>query len=307
MRGYKGFDKDLKCRGFQFEVGQTFEISEDPVICQKGFHFCEKLNDVNEYYRMSASRVCEVEALGSIVKDGNKCATNKIKVVRELTREELESLTDNFKFNTGNQNTGNQNTGNQNTGHFNAGYCNSGNKNTGNKNTGNQNTGHFNAGYCNSGNKNTGNQNTGNQNTGHFNAGYCNSGNNNAGNQNTGHFNAGYRNTGDFNTGNQNTGHFNTGHYNTGHFNTGSWDDFRLFDRKAKRSEWEDANKPNFIYDLEPNKTDGDMKKAWKLAFDSATEEDIKKLLALPKFSKKVFKEITGIDLRSSRKRKQSH
>ena len=262
MRGYKGFDKDLKCRGFQFEVGQTFEISEDPVICQKGFHFCEKLNDVNEYYRMSASRVCEVEALGSIVKDGNKCATNKIKVVRELTREELESLTDNFKFNTGNQNTG----------HFNAGHYN---------------TGHYN--------------------TGHFNAGYCNSGNNNAGNQNTGHFNAGYRNTGDFNTGNQNTGHFNTGHYNTGHFNTGSWDDFRLFDRKAKRSEWEDANKPNFIYDLEPNKTDGDMKKAWKLAFDSATEEDIKKLLALPKFSKKVFKEITGIDLRSSRKRKQSH
>ena len=150
-------------------------------------------------------------------------------------------------------------------------------------NTGNWNTGHFNTGNGNSGNRNTGERNTGNWNTGHFNTGNGNSGNNNSG----------YGNTGDF----------NSGAWNTGNFNTGSWDEFRLFDKKADRKEWEDADKPRFIFRVDPTKTDGDMKAAWKAEFESADEDDIQRLLRLPKFSKKVFKAITGIDLKGVKKK----
>jgi len=140
---------------------------------------------------------------------------------------------------------------------------------------------------------NTGNNNSGFGNTGDFNSGAWNTGIGNTGNGNTGNNNSGYGNTGDF----------NSGAWNTGNFNTGNWDEFRLFDKKALRKEWESADKPRFIFKVDPTETDGDMKAAWKKAFESATEEDIQLLLNLPKFSKKVFKAITGIDLKGVKKK----
>ena len=49
MKGFKGFNKDLKCRGFQYEVGKSYE-EEEAKICNRGFHFCENPHDVFNYY-----------------------------------------------------------------------------------------------------------------------------------------------------------------------------------------------------------------------------------------------------------------
>ncbi|MBR8796008.1 hypothetical protein IX297_001957 [Bacteroides pyogenes] len=61
MKGYKGFDKDLQCRGFQYKVGETFEEKEAK-LCSKGLHFCENPFDVFGYYNPNTGRFCEVEA-----------------------------------------------------------------------------------------------------------------------------------------------------------------------------------------------------------------------------------------------------
>lgn len=60
IKGYKGFGKDMKCRGFQFQVGGEYEES-DAIACEKGFHFCEFPFDVFNYYPPSDSRYAEVE------------------------------------------------------------------------------------------------------------------------------------------------------------------------------------------------------------------------------------------------------
>ena len=60
-RGFKGFDKDLRCRGFQFEPGKTFTEECDPKLCERGFHFCEYPLDVFNYYPPAGSRFCMVE------------------------------------------------------------------------------------------------------------------------------------------------------------------------------------------------------------------------------------------------------
>ena len=115
MKGYKVFNKDWTCREFQYEVGKTYEMKEDPVCCKRGFHFCRKLIDCFNYYRFdSENKVAEIEAMGAIDKRNSKFCTNKIKIIRELTWYEVLDL-----VNTGDENTGNKNTGNSNTGDWN--------------------------------------------------------------------------------------------------------------------------------------------------------------------------------------------
>lgn len=61
MKFYKGFDKDLKCRGFQYEIGKEYR-EETADLCNKGFHACENPLDTFGYYAPSnGSRYCEVE------------------------------------------------------------------------------------------------------------------------------------------------------------------------------------------------------------------------------------------------------
>lgn len=60
MKAYKGFDKDLKCREFQYEVGKEYE-EENSALCKKGFHACENPLDTFRYYRPTDSRYCEVD------------------------------------------------------------------------------------------------------------------------------------------------------------------------------------------------------------------------------------------------------
>jgi hypothetical protein len=145
LKGYKGFDKDLKCRGFQYEIGKIYEMPEMPSICEQGFHFCEKITNVHGYYNLGDSRICEIEALGEIAEDGNKSATNRIQIIRELSREEIRNIA-----NTGTDNTGYINSGHRNSGDWNSGHRNSGDRNSGHRNSGDWNSGDWNSGEFNS-------------------------------------------------------------------------------------------------------------------------------------------------------------
>ena len=211
MIGYKAFNKDLTCRGFQYEIGQTYSMDESPVPCQRGFHFCKSIAETYGYYSMSDdTRICKIEALGKVAtNDDKKYCTNVIKILEEIT-EDWERK--------GNSNS--TNTGNRNTGDWNSGNWNSGNWNTGNGNSGNCNSGNWNSGNCNSGDCNSGNRNSGNCNSGDWNSGNCNSGDCNSGNRNSG---------------NCNSGDWNSGNWNSGLFNTEKKPELKMFD---KESDW---------------------------------------------------------------------
>ena len=90
IKGFKGFDKDLKCRGYQYEVGQDFQEEGKIEVCSKGFHFCENPFDVFSYYPPSAengiNRYCVVEGGGSIDKDSDdtKIACSKLHISAEI-------------------------------------------------------------------------------------------------------------------------------------------------------------------------------------------------------------------------------
>ena len=83
MKAYKGFDKNLRCRGFQYEVGKEYK-TDRAEVCKCGFHACQAPLDVFDYYGPADSRYCEVEQDGHIVADGNKQASTKLKVVAEI-------------------------------------------------------------------------------------------------------------------------------------------------------------------------------------------------------------------------------
>ena len=86
MKTYKGFDKDLKCRGLQYEIGKEYEEKEAKV-CEKGFHACENPLEVFNYYPpCDGNRYCEVDQDGELSKHGgdSKVASTKIKIGVEL-------------------------------------------------------------------------------------------------------------------------------------------------------------------------------------------------------------------------------
>ena len=85
MKTYKGFDKDLKCRGFQYEIGKEYE-TDSAKACESGFHACENPLDVFKYYSPADSRYCEVEQSGEIDRDtdDSKIASSKIKIGAEI-------------------------------------------------------------------------------------------------------------------------------------------------------------------------------------------------------------------------------
>ena len=183
ITGFKGFDKDLKCRDYQYEVGKEFEEEGKIEACSKGFHFCENPFDVLGYYPPStekgSSRYCIVKGSGNIDRDGDdsKVACSKLHISAEIGLKGIieagvkfildkVNWKDNKESNTGYRSAA-TNTGNQsaatNTGNYSAAT------NTGNQsaatNTGYQsaatNTGNYsaatNTGYR-SAATNTGNQ-----------------------------------------------------------------------------------------------------------------------------------------------------
>lgn len=163
MKGYKVFNSDWTCRGYQYEIGKTYEIAESPKCCKVGFHFCEKLIDCFNYYSFDPNnKVAEIEAIGEIDFDdtNSKCCTNKIVILKELKWNEVLDMCNSGKGNSGHHNSGNYNSGNRNSGYHNSGNYNSGNYNSGYRNSGYRNSGYYNSGNCNSGYCNSGYCNT---------------------------------------------------------------------------------------------------------------------------------------------------
>lgn len=120
VKGYKVFNPDWTCRGFQYEVGKIFEEDVKPRCCDRGFHFCEKAADCFSYYSFnSENKVAEVVALGEVDTDGKKSCINKIQIVREIPWQELLTIVNTGKDCTGFCNTGNRNKSSFNTGCFN--------------------------------------------------------------------------------------------------------------------------------------------------------------------------------------------
>ena len=125
IKGYKGFDKNLQCRGFQYKVGETFEEKGTIKACESGFHFCENPFNVFNYYSPSDSRYCNVEGDGKIDTDNSdsKVACSKLHIHTEIGLSGLISAGVKFildKVDWGNNkatNTGNRsaatNTGDQ--------------------------------------------------------------------------------------------------------------------------------------------------------------------------------------------------
>ena len=84
MKCFKGFDKDLRCKDFKYEVGKEYE-TERAEICEEGFHACEFPLDVLRYYDPADSRFCEVElAANEQTHDDSKRVGKKIKIGAEI-------------------------------------------------------------------------------------------------------------------------------------------------------------------------------------------------------------------------------
>ena len=311
MKGYKVFNSDWTCRGFQYNVGQVYEMDEKPICCKRGFHFCEKASDCFNYYSFDPdNKVAEVEALGDIDtnNDDSKCSTNKIHIIREITWQEVLDLVNLGKGCTGLCNSGDCNSGDCNSGDYNSGNWNSGDCNSGNWNSGNRNSGDCNSGDYNSGNRNSGNRNSGNRNSGDYNSGNWNSGNYNSGNRNSGN-----RNSGDWNKSSFNNGCFNTIEPTIMMFNKPSeityqdWvnsDARRLLNQIPKDVvEWiysDDMTDEEKAVHPEHKITGGYLKvldesecsQIWWDGLDNSQKKIIK---SMPNFNESIFEEITGI------------
>ena len=94
MKYYKAMNKDFSCRGFQYEIGKTYNLrrNQNLELCKRGFHFCDILANCFNYYDIDSCIICEVEPLGRIIHSdyNNKLVTDRIKIVRQLSDEEIK-------------------------------------------------------------------------------------------------------------------------------------------------------------------------------------------------------------------------
>ena len=93
MKAYKGFNKDMTCRGFQYEIGKAYE-TDAADLCRIGFHACENPLDCFSHYAPGNSRYCEVEIEdnGQRSSEDSKVVGKKIKIGAELSTEQICKL-----------------------------------------------------------------------------------------------------------------------------------------------------------------------------------------------------------------------
>ena len=98
--GVKGFNKDMTCRGMQYEEGKTYKMEGEPKCCDRGYHFCENPIDCLRYYSPDTSVYHKVEALGDIVRDTDdtKIATNEIKIGARIDFQTMVKMAIDFTF-----------------------------------------------------------------------------------------------------------------------------------------------------------------------------------------------------------------
>lgn len=122
VKGFKVFNPDWTCKDKKYGCPGRFEEDVTPSICNKGMHFCKRASDCFNYYSFDPNnKVAEVIAYGEVSEEGDKCATNKLEVVREIPWSELLGLVNTGKGCTGRRNSGNWNSGNWNSGNRNSG------------------------------------------------------------------------------------------------------------------------------------------------------------------------------------------
>ena len=325
IKGFKVFNPDWTCspngNTKQYTCPGKFEEDVTPVRCGQGMHFCKVAADCFNYYDFNPdNHVAEVAAYGEVVEEGDKCATNKLEIIREIPWAELLEM-----VNTGKGCAGLCNSGNRNSGDWNSGNWNSGDWNSGNRNSGDWNSGDWNSGDWNSGDWNSGDWNSGNRNSGDWNSGDWNSGDWNSGNRNSGDWNSGNRNSGDWNSGNWNSGDWNNTNFSNGCFNTveptihlfnkpSSWTYRDWLNSEARYLmnqiqgdilEWvylSDMTDEEKAAHPEAETTGGYLKELdnsecaviWWRSLDQRQKNVI---MAIPNFDKAIFKEITGIDV----------
>jgi hypothetical protein len=290
IKGFKVFNPDWTCspngNTKQYTCPGKFEEDVTPIRCGQGMHFCKVAADCFNYYSFNPdNHVAEVAAYGEVVEEGDKCATNKLEIIREIPWAELLEMV--------------------NTGKGCAGLCNSGDWNSGDWNSGNRNSGDWNSGDWNSGDRNSGDRNSGDWNSGDWNSGDRNSGDRNSGD----------RNSGDWNNTNFSNGCFNTVEPTIHLFNKpSSWTYRDWLNSEARYLmnqiqgdilEWvylSDMTDEEKAEHPEAETTGGYLKELdnsecaviwWR----SLNQRQKNVIMAIPNFDKAIFKEITGIDV----------
>ncbi len=91
---YKGFDENMQCRGFQYEVGKEYKMDGNIKCCDRGFHACKSPMEVWDYYDMLKSRYAEVEQSGKIDTEENstKVCSSRIKIKAELKLADIINI-----------------------------------------------------------------------------------------------------------------------------------------------------------------------------------------------------------------------
>ena len=94
IKSYKAFDKNMRCRDFQYEVGKEYEMDGEIKCCERGFHACKSPMEVWDHYDMLSSRFAEVEQSGKIEEEGNstKVCSSRIKIKAELKLADIINI-----------------------------------------------------------------------------------------------------------------------------------------------------------------------------------------------------------------------
>ena len=94
ITSYKGFDKNMQCRGFQYEVGKEYEMDGGIKCCNRGFYACKSPMEVWDHYDMLNSRYAEVEQSGKIdeVENSTKVCSSRIKIKAELKLADIINI-----------------------------------------------------------------------------------------------------------------------------------------------------------------------------------------------------------------------